>query len=217
MYGKRGEIHKTWLIITNRFSTVFASHRALRTGDVQGVVVTSVLPAECDPQFVGRQKGELLRANHWSSRHLRLNDTPADGWRRRVIDWTWRIKVRWSSGNQAMMGHRCERAEDKAINIFARNLHDLLLAPSRTSDATGWASIRVCVPELKASVVSTTGKLVKPQNAFTRTHWTFPQSGGDILPPCVKILTRAGDRQRYSFPPKLGGSISTIPRSSSKG
>ncbi len=44
-----------------------------------------------------------------------------------------------------LMGTVRERAEDEAINVFARNLHDLLMARP-PGCAPPWASIRACVP-----------------------------------------------------------------------
>ncbi len=58
---------------------------------------------------------------------LRLNNAPADSWRKGVVSWTWRIKVLMHLETE-LMGTVRERAEDEAINVFARNLHDLLMA-----------------------------------------------------------------------------------------
>ena len=44
-----------------------------------------------------------------------------------------------------LMGTVRERAEDEAINVFARNLHDLLMAAPAGLRAP-WDSIRVCAP-----------------------------------------------------------------------
>lgn len=74
----------------------------------------------------------------------RLNNAPADSWRKGVVSWTWRIKVLMHLETE-LMGTVRERAEDEAINVFARNLHDLLMAAS-PGCVQRWASIRVCVP-----------------------------------------------------------------------
>ncbi|TMQ90375.1 RNA-binding transcriptional accessory protein, partial [Escherichia coli] len=57
----------------------------------------------------------------------RLNNAPAGSWRKGVVSWTWRIKVRMHLETE-LMGTVRERAEDEAISVFARNLHDLLMA-----------------------------------------------------------------------------------------
>lgn len=74
---------------------------------------------------------------------LRLNNAPADSWRKGVVSWTWRIKVLMHLETE-LMGTVRERAEDEAINVFARNLHDLLMA-ALPDCVQRWASIRVCV------------------------------------------------------------------------
>jgi uncharacterized protein len=61
-----------------------------------------------------------------------------------VVSWTWRIKVLMHLETE-LMGTVRERAEDEAINVFARNLHDLLMA-APAGCAPPWASIRACVP-----------------------------------------------------------------------
>ena len=43
------------------------------------------------------------------------------------------------------MGTVRERAEDEAINVFARNMHDLLMAAPAACEPP-WASIRACAP-----------------------------------------------------------------------
>ncbi len=70
---------------------------------------------------------------------LRLNNAPADSWRKGVVSWTWRIKVLMHLETE-LMGTVRERAEDEAINVFARNLHDLLMAAPQAC-APRWALI----------------------------------------------------------------------------
>lgn len=78
------------------------------------------------------------------SPRLRLNNAPADSWRKGVVSWTWRIKVLMHLETE-LMGTVRERAEDEAINVFARNLHDLLMAAPAGLRATMGLD-RVCVP-----------------------------------------------------------------------
>lgn len=68
--------------------------------------------------------GEQIILSHLN---LQLNNAPADSWRRAVINWTWRIKVLLHLETE-LMGTVREKAEEEAINVFARNLHDLLMA-----------------------------------------------------------------------------------------
>src|SRR5690606_23170983 len=51
---------------------------------------------------------------------------PGDRWLMEVASWTWRVKLSLSLSLDLMRELR-ERAEEEAINVFARNLKDLLL------------------------------------------------------------------------------------------
>ena len=102
------------------------SHRALAMfrGRNEGVLQ---LALNADPQHDEPPKesyAEQLIIDHLG---LRLNNAPADVWRRAVVNWTWRIKVLLHLETE-LMGTVRERAEDEAINVFARNMHDLLMA-----------------------------------------------------------------------------------------
>src|SRR5690606_2887063 len=52
---------------------------------------------------------------------------PADPWLREVVRWTWRIKLQLHLETE-LLGDLRERAEQAAIDVFAANLKDLLLA-----------------------------------------------------------------------------------------
>ncbi len=52
---------------------------------------------------------------------------PADTWLREVVRWTWRIKLQVHLETD-LLGNLRERAEQAAIDVFAANLKDLLLA-----------------------------------------------------------------------------------------
>ena len=117
------------------------SHRALAMfrGRNEGVLQ---LALNADPQFEEaprESQAELIIINHLN---LRLNNAPADAWRKAVVNWTWRIKVLLHLETE-LMGTVRERAEDEAINVFARNMHDLLMAAPAGMRAT---TIRACAP-----------------------------------------------------------------------
>lgn len=92
---------------------------------------------------------------------------PADQWLMEVAGWTWRVKLSMSLSLDLMRELR-ERAEEEAINVFARNLKDLLLAAPAGSRATMGLDpgIRTGV---KVAVVDGTGKLLD-----TTTVYPFP-------------------------------------------
>ena len=58
---------------------------------------------------------------------------PGDRWLMEVAGWAWRVKLSLSLSLDLMRDLR-ERAEEEAINVFARNLKDLLLAAPAGSE-----------------------------------------------------------------------------------
>jgi uncharacterized protein len=60
---------------------------------------------------------------------------PGDQWLTEVVSWTWRVKLSLHLTIDLMRELR-ERAEEEAIQVFARNLKDLLLAAPAGSRAT---------------------------------------------------------------------------------
>ncbi len=92
---------------------------------------------------------------------------PGDRWLMEVASWTWRVKLSLSLSLDLMRDLR-ERAEEEAINVFARNLKDLLLAAPAGSRATMGLDpgIRTGV---KVAIVDDTGKLLD-----TTTVYPFP-------------------------------------------
>ncbi|WP_413676579.1 Tex family protein [Pantoea dispersa] len=142
------------------------SHRALAMfrGRNEGILQLSL---NADPQFDEAPResyGETLIADHLG---LRLNNAPADSWRKAVVSWTWRIKVLLHLETE-LMGTIRERAEDEAINVFARNLHDLLMAAPAGMCATMGLDpgLRTGV---KVAVVDATGKLVATDTIYPHT------------------------------------------------
>lgn len=83
---------------------------------------------------------------------------PADGWLFEVARWTWRVKLSLHLSLDLMNRMR-ERAEAEAIQVFAANLKDLLLAAPAGSRTTMGLDpgIRTGV---KVAVVDGTGKLL---------------------------------------------------------
>ena len=83
---------------------------------------------------------------------------PADPWLREVVRWTWRIKLQLHLETE-LLGDLRERAEQAAIDVFAANLKDLLLAAPAGQRATIALDpgIRTGV---KVAVIDATGKVV---------------------------------------------------------
>ncbi|EGZ7812087.1 RNA-binding transcriptional accessory protein [Escherichia coli] len=145
------------------------SHRALAMfrGRNEGVLQLSL---NADPQFEEPPKESYCEQIIMDHLGLRLNNAPADSWRKGVVSWTWRIKVLMHLETE-LMGTVRERAEDEAINVFARNLHDLLMAAPAGLRATMGLDpgLRTGV---KVAVVDATGKLVATDTIYPHTGQT---------------------------------------------
>ena len=97
---------------------------------------------------------------------------PADKWLAAVCDWTWRVKIHTQLSVELLVQLR-EAAEAEAIKIFARNLHDLLLAaPAGPKAVLGLdPGIRT---GCKVAVVDATGKLLDTATIYPhqpRNDW----------------------------------------------
>ncbi len=158
------------------------SHRALAMfrGRNEGVLQ---LALNADPQHDEPPKesyAEQLIIDHLG---LRLNNAPADVWRRAVVNWTWRIKVLLHLETE-LMGTVRERAEDEAINVFARNMHDLLMAAPAGMRATMGLDpgLRTGV---KVAVVDNTGKLVDIDTVYPHTGQSA-KAAQQVAALCIK-------------------------------
>jgi len=89
---------------------------------------------------------------------------PGSSWLAGVARWTWRVKLSTRLGLDLMTEAR-ERAEAEAIDVFARNLKDLLLAaPAGSRTTLGLdPGVRTGV---KCAVVDGTGKLLETATVY---------------------------------------------------
>ncbi|TFW10813.1 RNA-binding transcriptional accessory protein [Massilia arenosa] len=97
---------------------------------------------------------------------------PADKWLADTARWTWRVKS-FMHLETELMGALRERAEHEAIDVFARNLKDLLLAAPAGPRATMGLDpgLRTGV---KVAVVDATGKVVDTATIYPhapRNDW----------------------------------------------
>ena len=112
---------------------------------------------------------------------------PADKWLASVCDWTWRVKMHLTIGAELLVQLR-EAAEAEAIRIFARNLHELLLAaPAGPKAILGLdPGIRT---GCKVAVVDATGKLLDTETIYPhqpRNDWN------GALETLVRLIVRHG-------------------------
>ncbi|WAD25475.1 Tex family protein [Pseudomonadaceae bacterium T75] len=96
----------------------------------------------------------------------------ADKWLGEVVRWTWKVKL-YTHLETDLLGELRDKAEDEAISVFARNLHDLLLAAPAGPRAT-----LALDPGLrtgcKVAVVDATGKLLDTATVYPhapRNDW----------------------------------------------
>ncbi len=96
----------------------------------------------------------------------------ADAWLAQTVRWTWQVKVSWQIESELFTALR-ESAEEEAIRVFARNLHDLLLAAPAGQHVTMGLDpgIRTGV---KVAVVDSTGKVLDTNTVYPhqpRNDW----------------------------------------------
>ena len=150
------------------------SHRALALfrGRAEGVLQLSLLLDELDEHgkpLNERSRGELMVARHFN---IADQGRAADRWLLDTARWAWRVKLSLHLETELNLRLR-ERAEEEAINVFARNLHDLLLAAPAGPRATLGLDpgLRTGV---KVAVVDATGKLVDTATIYPhapRNQW----------------------------------------------
>ncbi|EKO3592711.1 RNA-binding transcriptional accessory protein [Vibrio metschnikovii] len=153
------------------------SHRALAMlrGRNEGFLTLSLNADPQQDESLRHSYCETLIAEHYQ---LHLSQVPADQWRQQVISWAWRIKVSMHMETELMAAMK-ERAEIEAIDVFANNLKDLLMAAPAGPRATLGLD-----PGLrtgcKVAVVDATGKVLAtdtiyphvPQNQYERAMQT---------------------------------------------
>ncbi|AUF98416.1 RNA-binding transcriptional accessory protein [Pseudomonas sp. 02C 26] len=148
------------------------SHRALAIfrGRNEGVLSAALKVGEELPGTL--HPCELMIGQHFG---VENRARPADKWLGEVVRWTWKVKL-YTHLETDLFGELREAAESEAINVFAHNLHDLLLAAPAGPRATLGLD-----PGLrtgcKVAVVDATGKLLDtatvyphvPRNDWDRT------------------------------------------------
>lgn len=173
---QEGEKFKDYFAHREPISKV-PSHRALAMlrGRNEGFLTLSLNADPEQEETLRHSYCETLIAEHYG---LPISQAPADSWRKQVISWAWRIKVSMHMETE-LMGAMKERAEIEAIEVFATNLKDLLMAAPAGPRATLGLD-----PGLrtgcKVAVVDATGKVLatdtiyphQPQNQYDRAMQT---------------------------------------------
>ncbi len=147
------------------------SHRALALlrARNEGIVSLSVAYQPEETPVTEASEFEQTIARHFS---VTANNRPADKWLHDTVRLTWRAKIYLSLELDALNRMR-ESADAESINVFARNLRDLLLAaPAGTHTTIGLdPGLRTGV---KVAVVDATGKLLDTATIYPhvpRNDW----------------------------------------------
>ncbi|WP_336915984.1 Tex family protein [Vibrio cholerae] len=159
------------------------SHRALAMlrGRNEGFL-TLTLNADPELEESARQSYcETLIAEHYG---IHLSQARADAWRKQVISWAWKIKISMHMETELMSAMK-ERAEIEAIEVFATNLKDLLMAAPAGPRATLGLD-----PGLrtgcKVAVVDATGKVLATDTIYPHA----PQHQYDRAMQSIALLVK---------------------------
>ena len=164
---QEGATYRDYFDFAEQLSDV-PSHRvlALLRGEREGVISLSIDPGD-DAPYVG------LIADDADLGSSIGHDGPAADWIEKAIQWGWRTKLSVSASLDARMRAK-EKAEATAVEVFAKNLHDVLLAAPAGQKVTigldpGYRN------GVKVAVVGDTGKVLdttivyphQPQNRWS--------------------------------------------------
>ncbi len=142
------------------------SHRALAMlrGRNEGVLALSLKEAEQLEEHLHKSHCEEIIRQHLG---VIFAGKPADKWREQVISWTWKIKLSLHLETE-LMGELREKAENEAIDVFAKNLKALLMAaPAGAKNTIGLdPGLRTGV---KVAVVDNTGKVLATETIYPHT------------------------------------------------
>lgn len=162
------------------------SHRALAIfrGRNEGVLSINLTVAadDADKPAGTPHPCEGRVASHW---RIKDEGRAADRWLNEVVRWTWRVKL-LTHLETDLLGEVRERAEEGAIQVFADNLKDLLLAAPAGQKATIGLDpgLRTGV---KLAVVDATGKVLDHCAIFpTPPQNKLKEAEATLLELCLK-------------------------------
>ena len=145
------------------------SHRTLAIfrGRNEGILSVSLKVGDETPGSM--HPGEVMIGERFG---IANRGRAADKWLSEVVRWTWKVKL-YTHLETDLLGELRDKAEDDAIGVFARNMHDLLLAAPAGPRATLGLD-----PGLrtgcKVAVVDATGKLLDTATVYPhapRNDW----------------------------------------------
>lgn len=175
---QEGEKFKDYFAHNELISRV-PSHRALAMlrGRNEGFLQLSLNADPAQEEGVRGSYCETLIADHY---RVNFNNAPADNWRKQVISWAWRIKISMHLETE-LMGALKERSEIEAIEVFATNLKDLLMAAPAGPRATLGLDPGLRTGS-KIAVVDATGKVLATETIYPhQPHNKVEASANTIL------------------------------------
>lgn len=139
------------------------SHRglAMLRGRNEGFLQLSMNADPAQDESIRTSYCEEIIANHYN---MHLSQAAADNWRKQVISWAWRIKVSMHMETE-LMGAMKERSEIEAIEVFATNLKDLLMAAPAGPRATLGLDPGLRTGS-KIAIVDSTGKVLTTETIY---------------------------------------------------
>ena len=170
---KQGAKFADYFSFSESFKSI-PSHRALALfrGQKEGILQLRLTVDPVDEN--GQPTTERSVAESMIAKHFGIADEgrPADAWLLETVRWAWRIKL-FTHLDLELKRQLREAGEVEAINVFARNLKNLLLAAPAGHKATIGLDpgIRTGV---KVAVVDSTGKLLDTATIYPhqpRNQW----------------------------------------------
>ncbi|ATD08076.1 Tex family protein [Pseudoalteromonas piscicida] len=162
----------------NELLNKIPSHRALAMlrARNEGFLQLSINPepsAEDPAQFCAQ-----IIADHY---RLAVSGKAASDWLMGVVQWAWKIKIALHLENE-FLGSMREKSELDAIEVFAKNLKDLLMAAPAGAKVTMGIDLGLRTG-CKVAIVDATGKLIAtstihphaPQNQWDKSLKTLEQ------------------------------------------
>ncbi|MGX1923706.1 Tex family protein [Vibrio sp. NH-7] len=179
---REGEKFKDYFEHNEALSKV-PSHRALAMlrGRNEGFLTLSMNADPEQEEGVRQSYCETIIADHYG---ISLSSAPADGWRKQVISWAWRIKVSMHMETE-LMGAMKERAEIEAIEVFATNLKDLLMAAPAGPRATLGLDPGLRTGS-KIAVVDSTGKVLATETIYPHPPQNQYDKSAQVVAAMVK-------------------------------
>ncbi len=162
------------------------SHRALAMfrGRKEGVLHLNI-DVDHDPTL--SHPAETIIARHCNIQHRKR---PADDWLADVVRWTWSVKLKMRLELELFSALH-ERAEQEAIDVFGRNMKDLLLAAPAGQRATIGLDpgLRTGV---KIAVIDNTGQ-------FLDSTAIFPHAPKNQWDESIAILARLAKKYQVEL------------------